>query len=454
MTGSVVSFQAARPDPWRDELATWSVARRPVSEIFELGHHIDGVTVPYYLLAHFSTLLFGDSLLALRLPSLLAMTATSAVAALLARRLWGPLPGLLAGLLLAVLPVISRYAQEARGYAPAAFFATLATLLLLMAVEKGRWGLWTAYAISIALLGLSHQIALLLLIGHLAIVAVRNWRLLAWWGPGVALALAALLPFALRGLGQRGHQLDWLAPATPDDLSKIIDNVFNSGILGGAICVLAALAARDRQGALLLLTAAAPIPALYAADHLLSPMFVNRYLLFVIPLLCVLAARSLATLRLPAALAVVLVLGLIGLPKQEEFRKRHSPYDYRAAAAVIRDGALPGDSILFAQRQGWVFTETGFEYYLGDDGPDDVLRTATAEQNDSLWPTECPDPAPCFSTVYRIWTLSPDNVANGARASSTDQLTNAQRAILTGAFDQTMLTRVDGFTIGLFTRRL
>ncbi|MET0422783.1 MAG: hypothetical protein ABW046_02840, partial [Actinoplanes sp.] len=89
----IVSFQAARPDPWRDELASWSAAIRTVPEILELGRHIDGVLVPYYLLLHYWIGWFGDSPVALRTPSMLAMTATAGVVALLARRFWGDTAG-------------------------------------------------------------------------------------------------------------------------------------------------------------------------------------------------------------------------------------------------------------------------------------------------------------------------------------------------------------------------
>src|SRR3954451_9647205 len=52
VTALVVGYQAGRPDPWRDEFASWSAATRTVPEIVALGRHIDGVIVPYYLFLH------------------------------------------------------------------------------------------------------------------------------------------------------------------------------------------------------------------------------------------------------------------------------------------------------------------------------------------------------------------------------------------------------------------
>ncbi|WP_067508031.1 glycosyltransferase family 39 protein [Actinoplanes sp. TFC3] len=455
LTGFVVAYQAAVPEPWRDEIATWSAARRSAGEILAMGQHIDGVTVPYYLLAHWSMAVFGNSMLALRIPSMAAMTATAAVTALLARRLWGVRPALLAGLIVAVLPVISRYAQEARGYAFAALFAVLSTLLLVRALEWSRWARWVSYATSLILLGLSHQIALLLLLGHLVTVVATSWRRLLWWGPSVLLGVAAVVPFARLGLGQRGAQLDWLSAANPADLAEIAGTIFLSGVLGGAVCALAALALRNREwwGVLMVLTAVLPVFALYAIDQLITPMFVGRYLIFVVPLLCALAGRGLALLRLPLGLTVVVVLALIGLPLQATIRRTHSAFDYRAAADLIQHTQQLGDAIVYAPRDGWQFTDLAMTYYAGSNLPRDVLLQADELRTESLWATECPDTALCFATVDRVWTLSADSLETGRRAGVTDQLSPPVRAILTSSFDQLMQSRVEGFTIGLFARR-
>ncbi|AGL20725.1 hypothetical protein L083_7215 [Actinoplanes sp. N902-109] len=455
LTGIVVAYQAARPEPWRDEIASWSAARRSTAEIWAMGQHIDGVTVPYYLLAHWSMALFGDSVLALRIPSLIAVTATTAVTALLARRLWGPRAALVAGLLVAAMPVMSRYAQEARGYAFAALFAVLSTLLLTRALDRSRWASWVAYALSIVLLGLAHQIALLLLIGHLVAVVASGWRRLVWWVPAVLLAVAAVVPFARLGLGQRGAQLDWLTAARPVDLATIAGTIFISGVIGGAVCAFATIALRNREwwGVLLFLTALLPVLALYAIDQLITPMFVGRYLIFVVPLLCALAGRGLSLLGLPIGVTAVLVLAAVGLPLQDEIRRTHSAFDYRAAARLIQAGQIPGDAIVYAPRDGWQFTDIAMDYYAVGPFPRDVLKQSDELRNASLWATECADPAACFATVDRVWTLSADNLETGRRAGLTDQLSFPVQALLTSSFVPLQQSRVDGFTIGLFVRR-
>ncbi|MEV4641548.1 glycosyltransferase family 39 protein [Actinoplanes sp. NPDC049548] len=453
VTGLVVAYRAAEPQLWRDELATWSAATRTVPQIFALGRHIDGVTLPYYLLEHVTVRVAGDSALALRLPSLLAATATAAVTALLARRLWGTQAALLAGLMVAVVPVVSRYAQEARGYAFAGLFAALSTLLLIRALDGARWRRWLAYGIGILLLGWSHEVALLLVLGHAVTVATMNRRLLLRWLTAVVVAAGGMLPFTLLGLGQRGLQLSWLFAAEPADLATIAQTVFLSGVIGGAVCALAVTALRERPAVPLFLSALLPVLVLYAVDQLVTPMFVGRYLFFVVPLLCALAGQALTGLHLPVGVTVVVALGLIGLPVQDEIRRSHSPFDYRRAAAVIEANARPGDGIIYAPRQGWHFTDIALHRYLGADAPRDVLLQSDQVASASLWATECADPAACLRGTDRIWTVSGDNLETGRRAGVTDQLTDAQRAALTAGYEEALQTRVDGFTIVLFVRR-
>ncbi|MEV0726851.1 glycosyltransferase family 39 protein [Micromonospora purpureochromogenes] len=174
-------YDIGHAQPWRDELATWSAATRPLGDLLRLTGAVDAATGPYYLLMQGWVRLFGDSATALRLPSALAMAGAAGLTAVLGRWLLGTRAGLLAGLLFAVLPGTSRYAQEARPYALASLFAVLATLLLVAALRRPAWTRWAGYAAAVAALGLTHLLALTLLAAHAAVVLVAWWR-----GPAAA----------------------------------------------------------------------------------------------------------------------------------------------------------------------------------------------------------------------------------------------------------------------------
>jgi mannosyltransferase len=461
VTALVVGYQAGRPDPWRDEFATWSAATRTVPEILALGRHIDGVIVPYYLFLHVWIGWFGDSVIAMRVPSILASVATAGVVAVLARRFWGNAAGLLGGLLFAVLPTTSRYAQEARGYAIATLFATLGTLVLARSLSRSRWWHWAGYGLCVALAGLAHLTSLLLLAGHLVAVltAVRRdgRRRALWWLLAAAAGTGVVLVLTRHGLGQHDVQLEWLKRATATDLANAAGTVFEVPILGGAVPALALFALRrDGRGpatvgaALLWFAVLLPVGLLYAYDQWITPIFVGRYLIFVVPLLCALAGAGLTTLSLPVAGVVLVVLSMIALPEQNEIRREHSPYDYRAAANVIATNERPGDGIIYAPRDGWQLVDAGLSYYLRDRAPRDVLLKQDAVRNDSLWATECDDPAACLQGVRRVWVVAADNLDPWFQATATNQLGYAEQAAL-DPYRRLISWRVEGFTVVLFT---
>jgi mannosyltransferase len=113
---------------------------------------------------------FGDSATAIRVPSVIAMAGAAAVVGLIGRRLGGGVAGLASGLIFAVIPSVSRYAQEARPYAFATFFAALATLMFLRAMERPHWSRWAIYAVVLGAAGSANLIAVTVAAGHFAVV--------------------------------------------------------------------------------------------------------------------------------------------------------------------------------------------------------------------------------------------------------------------------------------------
>jgi hypothetical protein len=85
-------YQVGHPELWRDELASWSFASRPVPELISAARHTGATQLAYYLLLHVWMAAFGDSADAMRVPSVLAMAAAAACVALVGRRLGGTGP--------------------------------------------------------------------------------------------------------------------------------------------------------------------------------------------------------------------------------------------------------------------------------------------------------------------------------------------------------------------------
>ncbi|MFG2080661.1 glycosyltransferase family 39 protein [Micromonospora tulbaghiae] len=493
--------------PWRDELATWSAATRPVPDLVRMTRTIDAATGPYYLLMHGWTALAGTSPTALRLPSALAMAVAAALTARLGAVLVGRRAGLLAGLLFAVLPVTSRYGQEARPYALATLLAVLATLLLVEALRRpGRWR-WAGYAAAVAALGLFHLLALTLLAAHAVVVLLvaaygpsaagvdppraddsddpahrdsaatqRKPAVFAWWLVALLPAVLLVTPLALVARGQRGRQLDWVDPARLPDLAALPGALAQSGAVGGFVLALAALGAA-RLGRRALLPAAAvllPVLLVFAAGTVV-PLWVTRYLVFTVPFACLLAGAAPAgaprtaparttragshitapqkTLRpLAAGLAVVVLAGLLGLPDQAALRRTHewprsSPVDYAGAAGVIGAGQRPGDTIVYAPRDGWLFPDLGMAYHLGSRLPRDVLVVRDQRQGASLWAVECDDPARCLAGVDRVWL-----VVTGRRADPLAAVPGAKGDALRAGYTVRQVWPRPGITVALLVR--
>ncbi|WFF06922.1 glycosyltransferase family 39 protein [Micromonospora sp. WMMD1076] len=523
--------------PWRDELATWSAATRPVPDLVRMTRTIDAATGPYYLLMHGWTALAGTSPTALRLPSALAVAVAAALTARLGAVLVGRRAGLLAGLLFAVLPVTSRYGQEARPYALATLLAVLATLLLVEALRRpGRWR-WAGYAVAVAALGLFHLLALTLLAAHALVVLLAAARgpsaagldplrtdaagqqraedpgqsppahiggtspvragdsdpahprvagperagshrdsagtqrapaVFAWWLVALLPAVLLVTPLALVARGQRGRQLDWVDPARLPDLAALPGALAQSGVVGGFVLALAALGAA-RLGRRALLPAAAvllPVLLVFAAGTMV-PLWVTRYLVFTVPFACLLAgaaptgttrtgppaAPPQKTLRpLAAGLAVVVLAGLLGLPDQAALRRTHewprsAPVDYAGAAGIISAEQRPGDAIVYAPRDGWLFPDLGMAYHLGSRLPRDVLVVRDQRQDASLWAVECDDPARCLAGVDRVWL-----VVTGRHADPPAAVPGAKGDALRAGYPVRRVWPRPGITVALLVR--
>ena len=120
---------------WRDEAATIAAIRRPLGDLIAMLGNVDAVHGAYYLMMWPIEHVLGSGALVLRLPSAVAVAVGAAVVAATGRRLISPWAGLGAGLLYAVLPVTSRYGQEARSYAMVMTVAAIASYLLVRVLQ-------------------------------------------------------------------------------------------------------------------------------------------------------------------------------------------------------------------------------------------------------------------------------------------------------------------------------
>ncbi|MEV6026249.1 glycosyltransferase family 39 protein [Streptomyces sp. NPDC052036] len=269
---------------WRDEAATFQVARRSPAQIWRMLHHVDAVHGLYYLLMH-GVLALRPGEVLLRLPSVCGAAATAGLVAALGTRLCRPRVGLWAGLLYAVTPMVGHYAQEGRSYALVAAGVAGATLLLLRAVRGGSW--WP-YGLVLAVTCLLHEFAVLVLLAHactlaLARVPGRVWR---GWACAAGAVAVLLLPLALVSRGQSA-QVAWLTPPDGRSAERLLREFAGpSWAVLGPCLVLMALAVRGPGAwrgpspAGVALPLMLVPPAVLMAVSLISPLYDDRYVLY------------------------------------------------------------------------------------------------------------------------------------------------------------------------------
>ncbi|MFF4318840.1 hypothetical protein [Streptomyces sp. NPDC001568] len=358
------SWGLSRQDSvWRDEAATWQVARRSTGEIWAMLGNVDAVHGLYYLFMHGLFEVFGAGTTTLRLPSVLAVAAGAACVAVIGDRLSGPATGLGAGLALGLLPAVQFHLQEGRPYALVAAGAALSALLLVSLVRDGpgrpgrrTWPRWTAYGLLVLACALLNWLSLLALPAH----AVTLWWVRAgrgvWlrWAGAAAGAVTGVLPLILFSRGQ-SDQVSWIPPLTWHML-------IGPGILL-AVGALGAWADRPARGRLSVAAVGLPLLAVPQLGliglSLAQPLFLDRYVLFSMLGLALLigaalgaGARALAPRRPRAsalfvpAVAGVAVLAL--LPVELGKRAPASRVDDVLAVAgeVARLGRA-GDAVLF-----------------------------------------------------------------------------------------------------------
>jgi mannosyltransferase len=375
-----------------DETYSLALAQRGFGHMLGLfGYEANGM--PYPIVLWPLIRVFGTSEAALRVPAVLAGTASVPALWWAARRLgYRSAVALGAAALLAVNPMAVWYSQEARPYALVVLAACLAFGALPGVVGpervrtqgsgrgqgsgsgqrsgsgQGRGGARAVvgYVAAMALLGYSDLLALPIVLPAQALIARRAGRAgVRRWLWSLAAVLVCCVPLIVAAVIARGRRnaLYWL-PKLSRSLVEGAVQEFTGGLSGVsavrwvtvlAVAVLVAGALWRRRGAGLSKLAVpawwglAP-PALLLAVSAVEPVFWPRYAILALPGLCLLVAeaagqlwdshpaRSLAV----ACLATIAVAGAVAdADQQSEVQENWPP-----ALASLRAARMPGEAVI------------------------------------------------------------------------------------------------------------
>jgi uncharacterized membrane protein len=317
--------------------------------VLEAGHGLKEVTgvlarnvhLPFYFFfMHYWIAAFGTSEGTLRLPSVLWSVLAVFFLFRLGQALFTPWVGLLAALLMGLMPEQIYYAQQARMYALLILLAVASTYLLALA-HKHHEAPPKLYLLLYALLSIAglythyeyvfFLVAQTLFIWYAAPLGRAHWR--AWLLTQIAIALA-FGPWLLVGLSQRqasAEVIAWvhgeltgaaLGATVADKLTKLIavpELSFGWLSVGLAYGLLAfgAWSVRARRTLLLLLCAwlILPLAGMLLLDKMLAAHAISimRYWMLITPALYLLMAAGVMQLKRPswrfaAILALVVCL--------------------------------------------------------------------------------------------------------------------------------------------------
>lgn len=383
--GAALRVLVARQSIFADELSTfWISARHGLGEVLNLLyshgriHHAE-ITPPVSFLASWLSTRPGDSPELLRLPALVAGTATIPLVHLIGRRTVGRGAGLVAGSLVALSPFMIYYSAEARAYGLMMFLLAASTLSMLLALDTGRNRYWVLYAVCAAAAFCTHYTSAFILAVQLlwllwAEPRARRAGLLASlgaavlvlpWLPGLIAdlrsptvkILSALSPFT--GGAVRVDIEHWALgyPYTVAGGLRELPGIPALALLAAAGLLVAGglilrgsrrgLGAPDRRlvllGALLLATPVGEIVISATGNHIIGV----RDLAASWPFLALTAAGLLAAApRGPALAAALLAVVAFALGAAKMLESRFARPDYQAAAAYVAAHAGPRDVVL------------------------------------------------------------------------------------------------------------
>jgi mannosyltransferase len=433
LTAALGLYRSTTMVLWWDELSTLDIARRPVTGILATATHVDAVHSAYYLFMHFWIEMFGDSVLSVRMPSVLAMCGATACTGAIAHRLFDRRVAWTSAAVFALIPGVDRYASETRSYGLVVLGSALALLLLLRALERPDPRRWAAYSLMVLLTGALNLIALTALSAHAVVVLTsrRGGRR----GPVKAFALsvgAALLPvipILVFGALEAGSELGPLPKITLSSLPVMWQETGCSTAFSVIVLIALPIAfTHSNRASALTVGASALLPILALLVVSINSMgfgYFARYLLFVLPAWAIAVAAAVDRVKgVPTVTFVAVVLATAAAVAHDQVvlhdKLSHFEYDYPgprvtaedypAAAAVIESRYRPGDAASFS---GSPHLDLGVNYYLpANEQLSDLFVRRTDRQTDSLTPEFCPDTARCAAAAPdRLWVVESGDVA-------------------------------------------
>ena len=177
-------FDLGKESLWLDEAVTYyNTNATSIGGVLTAAYN--DRSPPLHFIALWGVRLFGSSEFWLRFPSACAGIVTIVVIFFLAREIADEKAGLISALLLAVSPFAIYYSQEARFYAFAVLFVTVAYYAFFKACKGRQWYDWTLFGVACAAAFYSHfytSFAIITLFIGYFIIRIKEFDFSKWSG--------------------------------------------------------------------------------------------------------------------------------------------------------------------------------------------------------------------------------------------------------------------------------
>jgi mannosyltransferase len=350
-----------------DELLSVNFSNHSLAEVVLTVARFDVHPPVYYVQLAF-WMLFGTSDQYLILNSVLWGVLAVVGLYLVAERMMRPGPALVAAALLAASPSAVFYSQQVRMYSLIMFLCILSFWFMLRFLETRKTTDLFAMAAGLLAVIYSHGVGLIMIAGISAYAFARAARerqpeIFRKLTLAHAILLVASVPAVVfaanHGVSHTVvpntrtliNTLRFLLAGIANDASVLTPTLMLAIVM--AIALVCLWCRKSRM--LFATTVLMPIALVFAISHIVSPIWLDRTLMFTIPFLYLSIALSLdAPARAPhekrrilrrigPMLAGVAMLAVLSVEQQTRYRKGD---DYRPMALFIAEAARPGDLVV------------------------------------------------------------------------------------------------------------
>lgn len=420
---------------WIDEaMLTLNIVERTPAQLLQPLGHNQGAPVGFLLACKASVSLFGPSESALRLPALAASLFAMFAFAIAAFQLLPKPAARLALWLFALSPYLIAYSAECKQYSTDA--AGCAGLLALAAgLLNGRTGRWRWWALALGggvAVWFSHP-SLFVAAGLGVALFAKAWLTKdrsaligsALMGFTWILSFAAVYIVNIRHLGENRYLQEYWSgyflkfPSQPSEALWIIEKLGQFLAYPGGMAMIVALPvivgviaiAKQENGKILLAALLGPFAFTLFASALQKYPFCGRLLIFLVPILILVAARGMAEIaemigrssRLAASLALAFFLVAPALESRELLRHPKHAEELKPVLRELQKRWQPGDHLYVYGGSGDAGAGPAFQFYAPQfQFPMEAITLGGIHRDD---PTKYLDEVRAIPARGRVWLL-------------------------------------------------